>query len=173
MNRAFYVLIFLAAINLVITIYGFVDQSVSQPQVVYIPTDKSDPATAAAPTVPTIAVKLPDEKILRDMIQSALKQELGPYVRQFAATSEPSQKVASVDPPGVKENSPANAQAWAEASNIVSVAIARGAWTREDNVALIPHVPQLTQSQRYKIMDEVGQAINRQELKIEDVPPAL
>jgi hypothetical protein len=150
---------------------------VAGPEYIYLSAASN---TAGYPTetnvgmTPSVGIdKTAVENILRETVQSVLKQELREYLSQAVSRTETTSKQTSADPTGVKENSPANAQASAWASNIVSAAIARGVWTREDNVTLIPHVSQLTQSQRYQIMDEIGQAINRQELKIEDAPPSL
>ncbi len=144
-----------------------------QQEYVYLPTGNNPGVNAGTQTTPVVAaIKLTDESMLREIIQSVLKQELASYARQLNTAPQSMQNIPN-DLPDVKENSPTNIQALNESTNIVSGAIAQGKWTREDNVALMSHVHQLTRSQRYKIMDEIGQAINRQELKIEDAPPAL
>jgi len=170
MNRAFYVLIFLAAINLVITIYGFVYQPVSQPQVVYIPTDKSDPATAAALTVPTIAVKLPDEKILRDMIQIVLKQELGPYLHQIASNRTPEVVPNAVQ---IKSNTSVNREALEQSTIIVDSAIATGSMTSKQSAELGAYANRLTMEQRAQLMEKIGRAVNEQRLDLQGSIPAL
>lgn len=168
MNRAFYVLIFLAAINLVITIYGFVYQPVSQPQVVYIPTDKSDPATAL--TVPTIAVKLPDEKILRDMIQTVLKQELDPYLHQIASNRTPEVVPNAVQ---VKSNTSVNREALEQSTIIVDSAIATGSMTSQQSAELGAYANRLTMEQRAQLMEKIGRAVNEQRLDLQGSIPAL
>lgn len=172
MSRAIYVLIFLVTINLVITIYGFVNQPATPSQVVYVPAaDKSASASTSATTAPTIAVRLPDEKLLRDMIQSVLKEELTPYKHQLA-TAGSAQKYTSPHS-DVKENSPANTQALTDALSIVDSALANGTWTQQDAIDLISYANQLTPDQRQKIMEDIANAVNHQELKLKAGVPAL
>lgn len=143
------------------------------PEYVYLSATTDKTAAASAAISPVVVVSPPDEKALRAIIQTVLEQELAPYARQVATTPEASQKLVPANPPGVKENSPENIQALNEATNIVQGAMARGMWTNEDNMALLSMASGLTPDQRYRIMDEIGSAINRQELKIEAPPPAL
>ncbi len=163
MSRAFYVLIFLMTVNLVITIIGFVNQSSTSSQVVYVPAaaDKSSPSTAA-PAVPTIAVKLPDEKMLRDMIQAVLEQELEPYRGQLTTTS----KVSATQTPQLTKTSPENVQAYNQAKNIVDNALAQGVWTSDLNQQLQSVSVQLTPEQHDEILKQLIIAINQQQLKI-------
>lgn len=164
-------------IVVVIQIAGFAllwNEIISQQQYIYLPTQNNQDTKAGTPTNQVVAVtKFPTEAVLHDAIQSALKQELGPYVHQLATAPEVAQKPIPADPPGVKENSPENLQALNAAMGVVQTAISRGAWTSEDNMALFTVTTGLTAAQRYKIMDEIGRAINHQELKIEAPPPAL
>jgi ABC-type transporter Mla subunit MlaD len=165
-------LLIVAAIQLV----GFAllwDKTTTQPEYVYLPAANNDqPAIAGVP--PTIAIdKTLIENTLREAIQSALKQELAPYARQLTATSDAPPKTLPADSPGVKENSPENSQALTAVTSIVSHAIAQGKWTTTDFAALLPHAHQLTSEQRYKIMDEIADAVNRQELELETPFPLL
>jgi hypothetical protein len=143
------------------------------PKYVYLPTTADKTVTDSPVHTPVVVVAPPDEKALREIIQAVLEQELAPYARRLATVPEVTQNTAPVDPLGVKENSPDNIRALNEAINIVDAAIAQGKWTRDDTAALIPYSQQLTRSQRIQIMEKMGQAINGQELKIEDAPPAL
>jgi hypothetical protein len=165
------------SIVIAIQIAGFAllwNEITSQQQYIYLPTENKQGASTGTQTNPVVAItKFPTESVLREPIQSVLKQELTPYVRQLAAAPEVTQKTSSTEPPGVKENSPANIQAFNESTNVVDGAIAQGKWTREDNIALMQYVPYLTHSQRITIMEKIGQAINGQELKMEAIPPPL
>lgn len=143
------------------------------PEYVYLPATADKTAANSVVNTPVVVVSPPDEQALRKIIQVVLEQELAPYARQLVAAPEASKKMVPAGPPSVKENSPENNQALNAASNIVQGAMARGAWTNEDNMALLSMASGLTPDQRYRIMDEIGDAINRQELKIEAPPPAL
>jgi hypothetical protein len=168
----------LAGLSVVIAVQigGFAliwSKNAPPPEYVYLPAT-TDKTTADSPVnTPIVVVSPPDEKALRQIIQAVLEQELAPYARQLVAAPEASKKMVPAGPPSVKENSPENIQALNAASNIVQGAMARGAWTNEDNMALFSMASGLTPDQRYRIMDGIGGAINRQELKIEAPPPAL
>ena len=165
------------SIVIVIQIAGFAllwNEITSQQQYIYLPTENSRGTTAGTQTNPIVAVtKFPTESVLRETIQSVLKQELTPYAHQLAAAPETTQKISPVDSPDVKENSPANIQALNEATNVINGAIARGKWTREDYMLLVPHIHQLTLSQHSKLTEQMVQAINRQELKMDGSAPAF
>jgi hypothetical protein len=164
-------------IVIAIQIVGFAllwNEITSQQQYIYLPTENSRGTTAGAQTNPVVAVtKFPTESVLRETIQSVLKQELTPYARQLAAAPQAQQNPPPIDPPGVKENSTENIQAFNDSLNIVDSAIARGKWIRDDTAAILPYSQRLTHSQRKQIMEKMGQAINGQELKLEDMPPGL
>ncbi len=141
---------------------------------VYLPVENNQGVSAGTPATPVVAaIRLTDESTLRQIIQSVLKQELASYTHQLAATPETMQMTFPVDPPNVKENSPANVAALNESSNVVNSAIAQRKWTLHDATALQPHVHQLTLPQRTKLMDEIVTAINRQELVLEAPVPLL
>lgn len=168
MSRAIYALIALVVINLAITVYGFVNESATRSQVVYVPAaaDKSSPPTAA-PTVPTVAVKLPDDKILHDMIQMVLKQEIAPYAHQLVAALGTTQKGLPKESAAVKENSPENVQAHARATSIVDSALASGQWTSQDNLKIRATVNKLTAKQHDELLDKIVRAANAQQLHVE------
>jgi hypothetical protein len=162
-------------IVVVIQIVGFAllwNEITSQQQYVYLPTLNNQETKAGTPTNQLLAVtKFPTEAVLHDAIQSALKQELGPYLRQLATAPEAVQKSIPADPPGVKENSPENIRAFTDISNILDSAIARGTWTKADAIASLQHGANLTETQRIQMLSKITQAINNQELKIEELPP--
>jgi hypothetical protein len=145
------------------------------PEYIYLPAASNMAGSPAGPKVaPSVGIdKAAVENILREAIQSAFKQEIAPYVRQLTATSNAPPKALPDDPPGVKENSPENSQALTAVTSIVSHAIAQGKWTTTDFAALLPHAHQLTSEQRHKIMDEIADAVNRQELELETPFPLL
>lgn len=171
MSRAIYVLIFLMAINLVITIVDFLNQSATSPQTVYVPAaaDKTSSDTVV-PAVPTIAVKLPDDKILRDMIQTVLKQELDPYLHQIASNRTPEVVPNAVQ---VKSNTSANREALEQSTIIVDSAIATGSMTSQQSAELGAYANQLTMEQRAQLMEKIGRAVNEQRLDLRGSIPAL
>lgn len=149
------------------------EKIVAQQEYVYLSAENSQGATAGAQTTPVVAaIRLPDEGVLRETIQSVLHQELTPYLRQLAVLPETA-KTPVVESPGVAANSPANMQALNDTNNIVSGAIARGVWTNENSLALIKKAGRLTRSQREEIMLKIADAVNRQELTLKAVPPGL
>ncbi len=145
----------------------------SQQQYIYLPTQNNQDTTAGAQTNTVVAVtKFPTESVLRETIQSVLKQELASYARQLTASPEARQNT-SANTPDVKENSPENAQAFTEATTTVGTAIAQGKWTRAYSLSLQRINPHLTHDQRRKILENIADAINRQELSLEDTIPPL
>ncbi len=160
-----------------IQIVGFVllwNEITSQQQYIYLPTENKQGVTTGTQTNPVVAVtKFPTESVLRETIQSVLKQELAPYAHQLAAAPEARRNTTPADPPGVRENSPENSQALTAVTSIVSNAIAQGKWTTTDFAALLPYAHQLTTEQRHKIMNEIADAVNRQELQLETLFPLL
>jgi hypothetical protein len=66
-----------------------------------------------------------------------------------------------------QENSPENLNADSAATNIVDIAISLRKWTQADSAALQQYRRQLTPEQRYKIVEKLVAAINRQELTLE------
>jgi hypothetical protein len=164
-------------IVVIVQVAGFAllwNEITAQRQDIYLPTLNSQTATVRDRTNSVAAVtRLPSEVVLHDTIQSTLKQELGPYMRQLAAATETMQKVSMPEPPGVMENSPENTQAFNRITNIVSTALARGKWLNSDNLAALPYASGLTESQKTKILEKVMGAINRQELDINEAAPAL
>lgn len=143
------------------------------PEYVYLPATTDKTSTASPTTASVVVVSPPDEKALRGIIQAVLQQELASYAHRLTAAPEAMQKTISADRPGVMENSPQNIQALNEAKSTVQAAISRGAWTDEDNMSLFSVTSDLSREQRHRIMDEIGNAINRQELEIKAPPPAL
>jgi len=140
---------------------------------IYLPTVPNTAVSPAEPRVaPSVGIdKAVVENIFREVIQSALKQEIAPYVRQLTAAFNTPPKALPADPSGVKENSPANEQAFSEAMNIAGSAIAKGKWTEADVLALQLHKNNLTSDQRTQLMEKIGNAINNQELKMEGIGP--
>ena len=167
MNRAIYILIVLAALNLVVVLYGLSNQLTSESQIVYVPTtgNKSAPGSTA---VSTVAVKLPDERLLRDMIQTVLREELAPYLQHTVATQP--EKSEMVDP---KEGTPENVQAMNQAMGVIDNALASGQWTNQSSMQLLLYVPQLTRAQRAQLQSKLSQMVNGQELSLQTGIPAF
>jgi hypothetical protein len=166
------------SIVIVIQIAGFTllwNEITSQQQYIYLPTENSQATTAGTPTNQIVAVtKFPTEAVLRDAIQSTLKQELGPYLRQLATAPEAIKKSIPADPPSVKENSPENLQAYEKVRNIVDIAIARGVWSMEDTLAASGASAIITENQRIELMNKIGNAITNQTMKLDpNAPPVF
>lgn len=135
----------------------------------YVSLPISQATTPGAPATAAVGVtRQAAESMLRDTIQTVLKQELAPY-RQVVTSSEEKQKMAEID--AIKEKSPANIQAFNEAKTIISSAIAQGKWSNEDNMAIAQQAIHLTDEQHNKLLDSVLSAINRKEIKIDDALP--
>lgn len=153
-----------------IQIAGFAllwNEITSQQQYVYLPTQNNQETKAGTPTNQIVAVtKFPTEAVLHDAIQSALKQELGPYVRQLATAPEAAQKITIADSSNVKENSPENAQTFSRAVSMVEAAIASGEWTNDDLQEIAPQLSNLSDAQRIQIIEKLMNAINNQQLKV-------
>ena len=163
-------------IIIVVQIGGFAllwSKDALPPEYVYLPTTADKTVTDSPVNTPVVVVAPPDEKALREIIQTVLEQELAPYTQRFTTASNTTQKIIPVDPLGVKENSPENVQAFTNISNIVDSALAKGEWTNADSAALIPSISNLSPSQRIYFADKVTRAINNQEFKLENFGPSF
>lgn len=138
----------------------------SEREYVYIPADKTSVDSAMAPA-PVVVVSPPDEKALREIIRTVLQQELAPYSHPSNATGDVAPKSALPNTPSTKENSPENVQAFTTVTGVVSGALAQGKWTPTDLAAISPYTHQLTLEQRLNLINEVANAVNRQELELE------
>ena len=161
----------LIAGSLVAAIYFFSHQEPKpEPRPVSLPTSLL-PTPAPTGNLPPIFVIDPAslEGAVREVVQSVLKQELASY-------RPPTSVAPSARPPAVgsvMENSPSNAQALAHVSGVVDAAIASGVWTQDDTKALAPYAGQLTAAQQEKILNEFGDAINQQRLKLKGSLPVF
>lgn len=159
---------------LVIQIVGFVVLWMK------IPAATSNTAVTV-PTTPMIdpnsvkfAATIPQSQVLRQAIDSVLKQALAPYLTRLAAAQrkrlEQTQiETTAMPPPG----GPANMQAARRSSEIVDRALASGVWTDSDSSALLRIAPQLSENQRVGLLDKIFGAINSQELKPVGSLPSL
>jgi hypothetical protein len=154
-----------------IQIAGFAllwDKIATQQEYIYLPATVSEGTTGAQTAAPIIIGRPPDEKLFRDMIQSVLKEELASYKHQLVE-NRPGQK--NIPPHSdVKENSPANIRAFNEATTTVETALAAGTWTQEDNMKMMQQAQQLTPAQKMRILNDIANAINRQELHPQTLP---
>jgi hypothetical protein len=141
------------------------------PEYVYLPATADKTAADSSANTPVVVVSPPDEKALREIIRIVLEQELAPYARQLATTAGAASKTALIDTPTVKENSPENIQALTTITGVVSNALAQGKWTTTDFAAVLPYAHQLTDDQRIKFINEIANAVNRQELELETTFP--
>ncbi len=135
---------------------------------------------AVTPAIPSVdpssiafATKIPQEQILRDSIDSVLKQELAPYLAQAAAAHA---GAAQQLQHGVSDRHPASAasaRAEQRSNAVVDRALASGVWTDADSGALLRAAPQLSETQREALLEKIFGAINRQELKPVGSLPSL
>ena len=122
-------------------------------------------------TKPVIAaINLPDTDKFREAVQTVLKQELQAYLQKMLdrpdrGSKEPSEHAA--------ENSAENLQAVQQANEIIDVALAKKAWTEQDNLKLLRYSFKLTSAQRAQLAQKVYGAINRRELRLTGNVPAL
>ena len=138
----------------------------------------------ATPIVPIIdpestiaAMKPPDEQLLRESIQTILKDEIQTYLHQVreekprTATANTAASIApAVRPRPRVEASP---QVALESHAIVDRALAAGVWTDNDNNALLKLSPQMSEAQRVELLEKLFGAINRQQLKAVGALPSL
>lgn len=144
----------------------------SPPEYVYLPATADKSAAVTPVNTPVVVVSPPDEKALRGIIQAVLQQELNNYLSHQSTMSNNGLSTIK-NPPTVIENSPQNIQAYNETSVIIDNAIMGGMWDRTTNDALLPYIAHLTPAQRIQLLEKIGDAINRQELKVKDVPAGL
>jgi hypothetical protein len=137
----------------------------------YLPVTANKTAADSSVNTPVVVVSPPDEKALREIIQTVLKQELAPYAHQLAATPVATQKIPPAIPAGVKENSPENLQAFENIKNIVDMAIAKGKWTMDDTIAASAHSKNITENQRIELINKIGNAINNQTMGLNPESP--
>jgi hypothetical protein len=125
-----------------------------QPEYLSIPVSEATvPGTPVTATMTRQAI----ESLLRDAVKMALKQEMSAY-------NQATQSAASNME---KEKSPANLQAFNEASAIVNNAISQGIWTHDDAMAFRQKNQELTMEQQKKNMLALNIAINNQQVKLE------
>jgi len=60
---------------------------------------------------------------------------------------------------------------FVSSASVVDTALASGKWSANDTVALVPYLQTLNVAQRIALLDKIHAAVNRQELKLEDIPP--
>ncbi len=138
------------------------------------------PRSLPAPAVPQImpgsarsAVRIPQDQMLQQAIQSVLKQELAPYLSQLAARARMRRAVAGAPGVGVAPANPASRRAMQQSDSIVDRALASGVWTNADSAALLRVAPDLSESQREKLLDRIFGAINTQQMKPAGSLPSL
>lgn len=172
-DKKFNVLLVGLAVTLVALISGFYflwTKIAGQREYVYLSTEHGPNAGGqATPVVATI--QFPDESALRASIQEILRQELRSHSQTLA--SDATQKFPVAETPQVVENSTANRQALSDSSTVVSSALAKRVWTKEDSIALLQSADHLTRAQRDEILATLIDGINRQELTPMDIPPGL
>jgi hypothetical protein len=62
-------------------------------------------------------------------------------------------------------------QAVTTSSSIIRQAASTGVWTKADTQALLPHIGNMSGQQRLALAEQFYDAINRQQLALEDFPP--
>jgi hypothetical protein len=103
---------------------------------------------------------------LQTELRSMIRAEIEAREAASAAVSRENQSPAlSTDELQDRE------QAITISGSIMRQAISARAWTRADTEALLPHLGRLPAAERRALMDEFHTALNRQELKLEDIPP--
>jgi len=114
---------------------------------------------------------LPDSDLLRAAVREVVREELRDFIREARGHERAPGSANAADQ---KVFDPKlNAEALTQAGRIVDQALARKAWTTEDNTMLLPHVGGLTPSQRIALTEKLLGAINRQEVKPMDILPPL
>lgn len=152
---------------------------------VFLWTKISESQRVAAPTpiVPIIdpestiaAMKPPNEELLRESIQTILKDEIQAYLRQVREEKPRSDTAtASTATPAARPRPRAkvNPQVALESHAIVDRALAAGVWTDNDNNALLRLSPQMSEAQRVELLEKLFGAINQKQLKAMGALPSL
>lgn len=128
-----------------------------QRQYVYLPTENNHVGvgTTGEQSASIVSVtKFPTEAVLRNAIQSTLRQELGAHLSQLSTVHQTQQNLPPIDPPDVKENSTENVQAFTSSMSVIETAIASGKWTSEDNIIISQYLPKLTISQNHALREK-------------------
>jgi hypothetical protein len=134
---------------------------------VIVPAVPVDPASAMG------AMKLPDEQMLRESIQEVLRQELRTYAAAPARGEKTRNSQAGRETALDRPLPEAGPQVMAQANAIVDRAVSAGAWTNNDNSALLQLAGQLSQAQRVQILEKIFGAINRQQMRPVGALPSL
>lgn len=144
---------------------------------------ESQQVVAPTPIVPIIdpestiaAMKPPNEELLRESIQTILKDEIQAYLRQVREEKSRSDTAtASTATPAARPRLRAkvNPQVTLESHAIVDRALAAGVWTDNDNNALLRLSPQMSEAQRVELLEKLFGAINQKQLKAVGALPSL
>jgi hypothetical protein len=87
------------------------------------------------------------------------------------ATGAPAPVTFDATMPPSEQELQTQTQALNSSSLIIQGAVSAGVWTRADTKALLPHIGKVSQQQRRALVEELASAVNRQELKLENLPP--
>lgn len=128
---------------------------------------------AVDPSSVKFAAEIPQEEVLRQAVDSVLKQELAPYVAQLSGEKSGLPQDAGQAAGYPRRPSAASIQAAQQSNSVVDQAIASGVWTNDDSAALLRAEPRLSEAQRVELLEKIFGAINRQELKPVGSLPSL
>jgi hypothetical protein len=88
-----------------------------------------------------------------------------------SAAGVPAPVISDAATPPSEQELQAQTLAFNNSSLIIQSAVSAGVWTRADTKALLPHIGRTNDQQRMALVAEFYDAINRQELRLEDSPP--
>ncbi len=128
---------------------------------------------AVDPNSIMFAAKIPQEEVLRQAVDSVLKQELAPYLAKLAEAKNTLPQGNFQPTEGSRRPSAASIQAAQQSNIVVDQAIASGVWTNDDSSALLRNASKLSEAQRVELLEKIFGAINSQQLKPVGSLPSL
>ena len=159
---------------IVVQIVGFVALWMRIPDAPSVTRGSVPVIPRANPSSAEFSARIPQDRVLRQAIDSVLKQELAPYLAKLAAA--PPAQLAPIEtteaglPP--RDSAP-RMQAARQSREIVDRALASGVWTDADSSALLQVAPMLSERQREALLNKIFGAINNQEMKPVGSLPSL
>jgi hypothetical protein len=130
----------------------------------------ADPGTTPTSDGPQTTSSSALSPLLQQQIRSVIRSEL----TTFSATLKANRSTV-MDPPRptllTAEQQREQQNQFAQSEAVLDTALSLGVWTERDTRNLIPHLSSLSGAQRLQLLEKFHGAVNRQELKLEDVPP--
>ena len=170
-------IVILVTSQLVTTLFFYKQGSSVESETLSVPVQQvgSSNENNTASTLYVAKIRLPTEEALRKIIRSALQKELQtisvarPIVNvneQMSISSDGGLNgstgiVKNPVDPTVRES------AMMESEQVIDLAITAGMWSMQDNIRLQKNASKLDESQKIKLIEKIGDAMERGELRLE------